>query len=47
MSKLCPLTGTTVLYLDCLECDNKICRQPNMNKDDAKNATNIQVNKKP
>ena len=26
MAKLCPITGERVLYLDCLECDCKPCR---------------------
>lgn len=25
MSKYCPVTNTKVLYLDCLECEDKIC----------------------
>lgn len=29
MSKICPINNSIVLYLDCLECDDKICRQPN------------------
>jgi len=27
MSKYCPAYGRVVLYLDCLECDDKICRK--------------------
>lgn len=27
MSKICPISHSIVLYLDCLECDNKICKQ--------------------
>lgn len=27
MSKHCPLYGCTVLYIDCLECDNKVCKK--------------------
>jgi hypothetical protein len=27
MSRRCPIYGSTVLYLDCLECDEKPCRQ--------------------
>lgn len=26
MATLCPITGTRVVYLDCLECDEKICK---------------------
>lgn len=26
MSKECPATGEVVLYLECLECDDKVCR---------------------
>lgn len=29
MSKLCPLYGKAI-YLDCLECDEKLCRRPKM-----------------
>lgn len=28
MSKLCPLLGEPVLYADCLECRDRICRDP-------------------
>lgn len=28
MSKECPATGEVVLYLECLECDDKVCRTP-------------------
>lgn len=27
MSKLCPISHSIVLYLDCLECDDKMCKQ--------------------
>ena len=27
MSKICPETNETVLYLDCLECETKSCRK--------------------
>lgn len=26
MAKICPVNGDKVLYLDCLECDDKICK---------------------
>lgn len=26
MARICPVTGDKVLYLSCLECENKICR---------------------
>lgn len=26
MARVCPLTGAKVVYLDCLECDDKVCR---------------------
>ena len=26
MSRICPQTGEAVLYMDCLECDEKICK---------------------
>ena len=28
MAKWCPITGEKVLYLECLECDDKICKNP-------------------
>lgn len=27
MSKICPINNSIVLYLDCLECDDKICKK--------------------
>lgn len=33
MAKVCPITNAYVLYLDCLECDDKVCRKER--KDDA------------
>lgn len=27
MSKRCPASGELVLYLDCKECDDKVCEQ--------------------
>ena len=27
MAKICPATGEKVLYLDCLECEYKICKK--------------------
>lgn len=29
MARRCPIYGSTVLYLDCLECEEKICRGNN------------------
>ena len=26
MAKICPITNDKVLYLDCLECEEKICK---------------------
>ncbi len=36
MSRICPLSHSIVLYLDCLECDNKICVHPNKSPQNAK-----------
>jgi hypothetical protein len=33
MAKICPVTGEPVLYLDCLECDDKKCEENNDGKD--------------
>lgn len=27
MAKICPITGDPVLYLDCLECEEKLCKK--------------------
>lgn len=27
MSRRCPIYGSTVLYLDCLECEEKLCKK--------------------
>ena len=34
MSKFCPLVNEKVVYLDCLECDNKICKGGKPMEDD-------------
>lgn len=38
MSRICPITSTTVLYPECLECDEKVCRtspiKPDTEEDD-------------
>ena len=26
MAKYCPVTESIILYLECQECDNKVCR---------------------
>ena len=40
MSKICPETNKTVLYLDCLECETKSCRkQKNTEKEQGKGKT--------
>lgn len=31
MAKLCPITKTKVLYLDCLECEEKECKNEKSN----------------
>ena len=32
MTRKCPIYGSTVLYLDCLECEEKLCRGGNDGK---------------
>ena len=27
MSKICPITDSKILYLDCIECEEKICKK--------------------
>ena len=29
MARICPETGDVVLYLTCLECDDKVCEKVN------------------
>lgn len=36
MAKICPITNSPVLYLDCLECENKECESEENNKDKEK-----------
>lgn len=40
MSKLCPLTGEKILYLECLECERKICREIEKNPEKGDNKDN-------
>ncbi len=35
MSKICPMTNDVVLYLDCLECEEKVCKKENFNENKA------------
>ena len=37
MAKLCPVTGSYVLYLDCLECDSKEKCRKDGNKENEDN----------
>ena len=32
MSKLCPITKELVLYTECLECEEKMCKDINANE---------------
>ena len=32
MSKYCPILQRTVLYLDCIECEDKICKEKETKK---------------
>ena len=36
MSRICPINHSIVLYLDCLDCDDKICRHPNKSPQNVK-----------
>lgn len=40
MAKHCPLYNCKVLYLDCLECENKICKKE-INKNVKRNKETI------
>lgn len=33
MAKFCPETNSYVLYLDCLECETKSCKNNDINKE--------------
>lgn len=33
MSQYCPIVKRNVLYLECLECEDKVCRNPNNNEE--------------
>ena len=33
MARYCPLTNTRVVYLDCLECENKVCEKRESSED--------------
>lgn len=37
MAKYCPAKNGTVLYLDCLECEEKICKQLNFKESEKAN----------
>lgn len=39
MSKYCPILKRKVVYLECLECEDKICK-----KDKQKNVVTVPVN---
>lgn len=32
MSRYCPLRDTVVVYLDCLECETKVCKSPKQSR---------------
>lgn len=36
MAKMCPITNEVVLYLDCIECEDKICKLNHINNNDTK-----------
>ena len=42
MSKFCPITKSYVVYLECLDCDEKLCEN---NKKDTGLNTGVNVNK--
>ncbi len=48
MAKICPVTGSSVLYLDCLECEEKLCkkRRKQMKKMNILFSTAIKVREK-
>ena len=43
MAKWCPITGEKVLYLECLECDDKICKNPKQEKQTNRKSSNFTV----
>ena len=42
MAILCPITNEKVLYLDCLECDEKICKKDYVKENKEKEETESQ-----
>ncbi len=36
MSRICPINHSVVLYLDCLDCDDKICMNHNKSPQNVK-----------
>ena len=49
MSKYCPIVGHTVVYLDCLECEERVCEKRNISAVTIppKNEKPVEVNLKP
>ena len=43
MAKMCPITNSRVLYLDCLECEENLCKK-RRNKDEKKDFGNDTCN---
>ena len=41
MAKLCPITNSYVLYLDCLECDEKDCEKIGENNEYSKSDPSV------
>ncbi len=46
MAKICPVTDEPVLYLECLECDDKVCKKIENENNMDKNNTHKKLLKK-
>lgn len=45
MSKYCPLLGRKVVYLECQECEEKVCEQAGTRYKSGEEATQPETNK--
>ena len=46
MSKFCPIQNRKVVYIDCIECENKICKNNELQKPPQKQQSTMKEVKK-
>ena len=46
MSKFCPIQNRKVVYIDCLECENKICKNNELQKPPQKQQSTMKEGEK-